>query len=559
MRRWFFGIIIIIFCLSMFTTGRTYALQNRIRVHDPSSIIKCGDTYWIFYTGGGVRTIYSTDLIRWNSGPSLFSEEDYPEWINDYVPEFGGYFWAPECYYMNGRFYLYYSCSTFGSRISCIGLATNASLDPNSPEFEWVDEGLVIQSDYTVNYNAIDPAIFRDTASNLWMTFGSWNGGIRIMQLDGSTGKCFDTMRYSVATATDAEAPYVVYRNGYYYLFFNRGNCCQGTDSTYYVQVGRSTSPNGEYVDMSGRELDRGGGTTIYQTSRNFIGPGHIGRFVEDGTEWTTFHYYNGHNEGRGTLALGYMGWDDMNDWPYISLDWIDAGRYRISNFNSGLVWQASDNDEEPVRQVTTEIWEGLDGQKWDFAPLGNGYFLIMNALGGIAANGFDNDAAGDTALSLYPFSGFHIEKTCVGDYVLSAGADNRVVEVSGASVSIGAPLELSDYTGGDHQRFELNRVDVIINNPPEVSIVSPADGYTCGSGVGIDIDVIASDDDGRVIVVEFYNGPLKLGEDSDSPYSFTWDNVTAGNYALIARAIDNDGAVTAAGINIKVGGRPGR
>ena len=556
MCKTFSKIIIVGIFLTVSISSDSYALQNRISVHDPSSIIRCEDTYWIFCTGSGIRARYSTDLISWNTGPSPFPEDSFPKWINDYVPEFEDYFWAPECYYMNGRYYLYYSCSTFGSRISCIGLATNATLNPNSPDFEWVDEGLVVSSDYNVNFNAIDPAVFRDACDNLWMSFGSWNGGIRIMRLDNTTGKSFDSNRYSVATASDAEASYVVYRNGYYYLFFNRGDCCQGIDSTYYIQVGRSTAPHGGYVDMDGKELDDGGGTTILSSNQNFIGPGCIGRFVENGTEWTTFHYYDGNNEGRGTLAIGYMGWDDVNDWPYISLDWIDNGCYCVTNVNSGLVWHALNSEEEFTPAIIQETWQELDCQKWDFLSMGNGYFLITNTLGGLAAYGLESLSENDSMPILYPFSGYHVEKTNVGDYVISARNDNRVVEVPDASISTGTQLALNDYNGENNQRFYLTPIDVTINNPPEVSIVSPSDGQTFGSGASVTIDAAASDSDGSVVVVEFYNGSTKLGEDNSSPYSCTMNNCAMGNYALIAKAIDNDGDVKAAGINVTIGGR---
>jgi len=277
---------------------------------------------------------------------------------------------------------------------------------------------------------------------------------------------------------------------------------------------------------------------------------------VEDGTEWTTFHYYDGNNDGRSTLAIGYMGWDDTNDWPYVSLDWVDAGRYSITNVNSGLVWQASDIAGESAQAITQGAWEDLDYQKWDFASLGNGYFMIMNALGGLAAHGLDGSQANGAMLQLYPFSGYHVEKTHVGNYVLSAKNDNRVVEVPGASISTGAQLALNDYTGGDHQRFELNPVDRTINNPPTVSIASPSDGQVYNPGESVTIEANASDSDGSVIVVEFYNGSTKLGEDDSSPYSYTWNNVVTGTYALIARAIDDGGAVKAAGVNVRVSGR---
>ncbi len=82
-------------------------------------------------------------------------------------------------------------------------------------------------------------------------------------------------------------------------------------------------------------------------------------------------------------------------------------------------------------------------------------------------------------------------------------------------------------------------------NNPPSVSITSPSNGTTYTAGANITINANASDNDGSISLVEFYQGSTKLGEDASSPYSYTWNNVSAGNYSLTARATDNQGATT--------------
>ena len=89
----------------------------------------------------------------------------------------------------------------------------------------------------------------------------------------------------------DNEAAFVIRHGGYYYLFFNRGICCNGSSSTYYIQVGRSTSPNSGFVDKSGRALTCGGGTSFDSTSGRFVGPGCLGYFSESVTEYITYHY----------------------------------------------------------------------------------------------------------------------------------------------------------------------------------------------------------------------------------------------------------------------------
>lgn len=91
-------------------------------------------------------------------------------------------------------------------------------------------------------------------------------------------------------------------------------------------------------------------------------------------------------------------------------------------------------------------------------------------------------------------------------------------------------------------------------NNPPTVSITSPANGATFTTPVNITINATASDSDGTVTKVDFYQGSTLLGTDTTSPYSFTWNNVPAGGYTLTAVATDNGSATTtSSGVGITV------
>jgi hypothetical protein len=86
------------------------------------------------------------------------------------------------------------------------------------------------------------------------------------------------------------------------------------------------------------------------------------------------------------------------------------------------------------------------------------------------------------------------------------------------------------------------------------VSITSPLDGDMFTSGEDIVIEANASSVNGFVTKVEFFQGLTKLGEDTDSPYSYAWNDVNVGRYSLTARATDNnDGTATSTAVNISV------
>jgi hypothetical protein len=97
-------------------------------------------------------------------------------------------------------------------------------------------------------------------------------------------------------------------------------------------------------------------------------------------------------------------------------------------------------------------------------------------------------------------------------------------------------------------------RTGILLNQPPTCSITSPADGAAFAAPATIAIEADASDGDGTVAKVEFYQGATKLDEDTSSPYTHTWSNVAAGTYSLTAKATDNlGGTTTSAAVEITV------
>jgi arabinan endo-1,5-alpha-L-arabinosidase len=285
-----------------------FAQSKSIRTHDPSTILKQSNTYWYFSTGNGIVSAYSTDLIHWKSNPKpVFEKDNIPEWIQKEVPGFKGHFWAPDCIFMNGKYYLYYSCSTFGSPVSAIGVAVSPTLDFESSDYQWTDLGMVVQSKERKDFNAIDPALFRDTDGKVYMTYGSFHGGIGLLEIDTLTGKAKsgkEVVRIAGGKDSDWEASYIIKEGKYYYLFANNGFCCKGINSTYYIVMGRAEKPEGPYLDKEGKDLKAGGGSIVLRTTGNFIGPGHVGLLIDKGINYVSIHYYDTGDEGKPRLDI---------------------------------------------------------------------------------------------------------------------------------------------------------------------------------------------------------------------------------------------------------------
>lgn len=290
-----------------------------VTARDPSTIVREGDTFWCFFTGRGVPSLHSKDLITWERGPRVFKEA--PEWITSAVPKNNGVYWAPDLMKVGDQWMLFYSVSSFGAMHSAIGLATNPTLDPNDPASKWTDQGWVVRSIEGGDFNTIDPSVFLDDDGRLWLSFGSQWSGLKLVELDPTTGKRMKLGKpmTPIAAGKSIEAPWIYKRNGLYYLFLNRGNCCAGDKSTYHIKVGRSENIEGPYEAKDGSLMIEGGGTMVLEIKIGpLTGPGHAGIVKKDGKSWFSCHFEaDDRMGGKATLGIMPIQWSE-DGWPEV-------------------------------------------------------------------------------------------------------------------------------------------------------------------------------------------------------------------------------------------------
>lgn len=294
------------------TPPQTLTLGGSLGAHDPV-IIAAHDQFYYFSTGNGISAKVSPDLLEWTQQPSVFP--DTPAWFQQLVPEYQPRnIWAPDIAYFGEQYHLYYSVSSFGDNRSCIGHATRAALNAGA----WTDHEDVFcsnQPGQNQNFNAIDPNIIVDEAGTPWMSFGSFWSGIKMIRLDQNGDRAGDELIDMASRGGGSiEAPFIVRRCGFYYLFVSFGNCCQGADSTYNIRVGRSADVLGPYVDKAGTPMMEGGGSLVLEAGGDWVGPGHNAVLMVGTKAYNVYHAYLATN-GQSRLRISEMVWD-AEGWP---------------------------------------------------------------------------------------------------------------------------------------------------------------------------------------------------------------------------------------------------
>ena len=297
-------------------------------VHDPT-MIKQDSVYYVYCTGWGIPIRSSTDLVHWKFIGQVFSKPQ--EWGVRTLKEFKGRYVSPDISYHNGTYYLFYCITSYGKNTSAIGVATNTTLHPDDPNYKWVDHGKVLESvPNRDNWNAVDPTVVQDEDGSYWLSFGSFWSGVKIVKLapDLLRIQTEPQVWYPLARRprlpgtpdwhsgeAAVEAPFIMRKNDYYYLFVSQDYCCKGVNSNYKIKVGRSKKLLGPYIDRDGTPLMEGGGTLLLAGDKRWPGRGSNSVYSENGVDWLVYHAYDARINGARTLRIRKLLWDEEG-WP---------------------------------------------------------------------------------------------------------------------------------------------------------------------------------------------------------------------------------------------------
>ncbi|QSF47151.1 glycoside hydrolase family 43 protein [Paenibacillus tianjinensis] len=243
---------------------------KNVSVHDPS-VIKVENTYYVF--GSHLASAKTKDLMSWEQISSIVEEGNVliPNVTEELSETFNwaqsNTLWAPDVIQLaDGKFYMYYDACKGDSPLSAMGIAVSDKI-----EGPYKDLGIILKSgmtgvgddgelyDATEKPNVVDPDVFFDKEGKLWMVYGSYSGGIFILELDPATGFPLPDQGYGKkllgANHARIEGPYMLYspETDYYYLFLSFG----GLDANggYNIRVARSKNPDGPFEDSQGQAM----------------------------------------------------------------------------------------------------------------------------------------------------------------------------------------------------------------------------------------------------------------------------------------------------------------
>jgi arabinan endo-1,5-alpha-L-arabinosidase len=242
-------------------------------VHDPS-VIRADGQFYVF--GSHLAAAKTPDLMNWtkiadgvnNSNP-IFGNKVTTELTETLAWAQTTTLWAPDVAKLaDGKFYMYYCACKGDSPLSALGIAVADKVDgPYVNKKLLLKSGMVGASEdgtvYNANHhpNVVDPSVFADATGKLWMVYGSYSGGIFIMQLDAATGLPLPAQGYGKhllgGNHARIEGAYILYspQSQYYYLFVSFGGLGAGNDGGYNVRIARSRNPDGPFVDGAGKDM----------------------------------------------------------------------------------------------------------------------------------------------------------------------------------------------------------------------------------------------------------------------------------------------------------------
>lgn len=312
LRLWLLSLLVVFLFVGTVSYSQNETSEKKTREENPvipgdfadPSVIRKGDIYYATGTssewGPHFPLFQSTDLFHWKQLGYVFLKT--PSWASSS-------FWAPELFYRNGTYFVYYTARKKSDSISCIGVAT--AVDPAKG---FTDRGILLE----FGKEAIDPFVIEENGQ-LYITWKAYGLDSRPIEILGSRlsddglkveGESFMLLRDEKKEGLEGQC--LVKRNNYYYLFYSPGSCC-GRGCSYKLEVARAATLQGPYTKAENNPL-------LSETAEwKCTGHGTLVTSKEE-KDFFMYHAYSKTADvytGRQGM-LGEVSWNNQTGWPAI-------------------------------------------------------------------------------------------------------------------------------------------------------------------------------------------------------------------------------------------------
>ena len=412
-------------------------------------------------SGGQFHAFSSTDLTNWTDLGTIFDLGRQTTWAT-----YNG--WAPSVVARNGKYYFYYTAHNNATNTPSIGVAVGAS--PTGP---FTDKGqplLTPALSNNITQDVIDPMVFTDDNGQAYIYYGGSNGArLVVRRLNPDMVSLTADAPQDITPQNFTEGPYLVKRNGLYYMTYSNGSW---TNDTYNVQYATSTSPTGPWTYR---------GSLLSSDAQNF-GPGHHSITQIPGCDdyYVVYHRYPDRSYSTRKVAIDRLTFNydgtiqkvNMTNYGVaprtasgpcpVSPVFASGATYKLVHKGTNQALDVPGNTASPSQALQQYTDNGNDAQRWTITLQADGYYKAIHKGTNQALEVAGNSATASAVVQQYTDNGsdaqrWRFEDMTGGFYKLTHKNTPMCLDVDNNSAAAGTAVHQYNDNGNDAQRWQLS------------------------------------------------------------------------------------------------------
>jgi hypothetical protein len=472
-RRYWTGLLALLLLLSLRAPAQTSGNPILPGYQADPEMSYLNGKYYIYPTtdanssGGQFHAFSSTDLTNWTDLGTIFDLGRQTTWAT-----YNG--WAPSVVARNGKYYFYFTARYNAANTPAIGVAVG-----NSPTGPFTDKGQPLLTPALSNnltQDVIDPMVFVDDDGQAYIYYGGSNGSrLVVRKLNADMVSLTADAPRDITPQNFTEGPYLVKRNGLYYMSYSNGSW---TNDSYNVQYATSTTPTGPWTYR---------GSLLSSDAQNF-GPGHHSITKISGCDdyYIVYHRYPDRSYSTRKVAIDHLTFNydgtiqkvNMTNYGVaprtasgpcpVSATFASGATYKLVHKGTNQALDVAGGGGTPGANVQQYTDNGNDAQRWVISLQADGYYKVLHKGTNQVLDVAGGSAAPNTNVQQYTDGGsdaqrWRLEAADGGFYKLTHKGTNQCLDVAGNSGAAGANVAQYTDNGNDAQRWQFTLAELPI------------------------------------------------------------------------------------------------